>query len=304
MTQKTEDEVIDQVTDELPPEDEQDIDPDNPDGELRDEQGDTVEAGAGGDEAESFDVTIEGFEPEQEDSTKPKKGDPDWVNQLRKDSRELKRLKRQIDRGQINAAPDVDDIGPEPTLENPTGNPDHAFDEVEFKKAHREWLMKSIKVEEQKKQKQQAEEQAQRSFQEKLAKYGEERKSIPVDDYEDAEEAVQSALNEVQIGILIKNAPEKAKLVYAIGKNDKALQHLAAIKDPDTYAVELGRIIERMKSTSTQKKAIPTPERVVRSGGGGKTAAMTSDNLEKLRQEGLKRGDLTEYYRAREKSKA
>jgi hypothetical protein len=277
MTQNTEDEVNGEtpVNDWENPTEVPDNDMEEEYTEEEKAEQDALIAGAQAnpDEPESFDVTIEGFEPEQEET----KSEGNWVKELRKRQRELAKENREL-KQRLESANVKDEravvVGEKPTLAG------CEFDDEKFERELLAWNDRKQSFESQKQQKQQAEEQAQRSFQEKLAKYGEERKAIPVDDYEDAEEAVQSALNEVQIGILIKNAPEKAKLVYAIGKNDKALQHLAAIKDPDTYAVELGRIIERMKSNAAPKKSIPAPERVVRSGGGNSSAA-TSGNLQK-----------------------
>jgi len=298
MTQMSEDQDL--IQNELP-EDEPDIDPDNPDGELPDEQ-ETPEATGSQDEPEeSLNLTIAGFEDdgEGEDETRPKKGDPDWVNRLRRDSRELKRLKRSIERGQV-AEPDSDDVGPEPTLANPTGNPADAYDEDAFRAAHREWVKKSIAVEERKKEKEKAAHAAERAFQERVASYDAQKRALPVDDFEDAEETVQSTLNHIQLGILVKNAPEAAKIVYALGKNEKALQHLASIKDADTYAFELGKMMANMKQAPA-KKAIPAPERTVKGGSRGFQAA-TSNNLDTLRKKAESSGDWTEYFAAKRKA--
>lgn len=294
MTQKTDDEVIDQLIDELPPEDEQDIDPENPDAEIEGEAPKVeAEEPEQESEAELFDVTIPGFEAESEEP----KNEGNWVKELRKRQRELAKENREL-KQRLESANVKDEravvVGEKPTLAG------CEFDDEKFERELLSWNERKLKYETQQREKQQAEEQAQKAFQEKLAKYDAERKSIPVDDYEDAEEAVQGALNQTQLGILVKNAPEAAKLVYAIGKNDKALQHLASIKDPDTYAVELGRIIERMKSTAP-KKTIPAPERVIR-GSAGKTPASTSANLDKLKQEAERTGDYSRYFEAKRKA--
>jgi hypothetical protein len=39
------------------------------------------------------------------------------------------------------------------------------------------------------------------------------------------------------------------------------------------------------------------------SGGGARTVANTSSNLEKMREEGLRKGDLTAYYAAKAKAR-
>ncbi len=290
MTQMSEEQDL--IQDELP-EDEPDIDPDNPDGELPDEQ-ETPEATGSNDEPdESLNLTIAGFEEESEPE---ESGGGNWVKELRKRQRELTRenreLKARLESGGKDEKAVV--VGDKPTLAG------CGFDDERFESELIAWTERKAAFESKQSEKRKAEEAAERAFQERVASYDAQKRALPVDDFEDAEETVQSTLNHIQLGILVKNAPEAAKIVYALGKNEKALQHLASIKDADTYAFELGKMMANMKQAPA-KKAIPAPERTVKGGSRGFQAA-TSNNLDALRKKAESSGDWTEYFAAKRKA--
>lgn len=248
------------------------VDPENQEGEgVEQERQDQREQEGQGDAPEvdpnQLTLTIEGFEEEGE----PQEKRADWVTQLRRENRELKKRMKDYERS-APTSPELI-LGEKPTLASCD------YDDEKFERNLIAWTEKKAKIESVQAEKRKAEEAAERAFQERVAKYDEQKRALPFDDYEEAEEAVQSALNHIQLGILVKNAPESAKLVYALGKNEKALQHLAGIKDADTYAFELGKIMERMKTTPT-KKPIPAPEKTVR-GGSRSFGAATSGGLQK-----------------------
>lgn len=281
-------EVDDQTAD-MFANDEPEIDPDNPDGELPEEPKP---------EPETLEISIEGFDdeipPEQDTPVLKRVRD-----RLKEETRARKAAERALAEREAQSAPAKRKLGPEPTLERPTDNPDHAYDEFEFKKAMKEWVQLKYEIEQEERREREKEESRNKAWKARLDQYDAEKASLPVSDYAEAEEAVQGAFNQTQLGILVKAAGEPAKLVYALGKNERALEHMAKITDPIDFAWELRGMVERMKKTDS-KSNIPAPERVVR--GSRSIMANGPKDLEALRQKLLKEGKpLDEFYRAREK---
>ena len=121
-----------------------------------------------------------------------------------------------------------------------------------------------------------------------------------VRDYEDAESTTQEALSEVQQGILLQGADNPALVVYAIGKNPKRAKELAAISDPVKFAFAVAKLEKELKVTT--RKPPPPPESPVKS--SGRTAGTVDNQLDRLRAEALKTGDLSKvlaYKRAKQK---
>lgn len=279
----------------LPPQDEVDVDPENPDGELPpdDAEGDAEEQEP---EADGFDVVIAGFE---EDAPKDEEaGAPTWVKELRQRNREMARELKALKQERETQTKQVETItvGEKPTLAG------CEFDDDKYEREYSAWVERKQKFDVAEREKKAAVENEQKAWQERLNQYDSEKKTLPVDDYEEAEATVQDAFSQTQVGILVKGAKRPAELVYALYKSPKALQTLAAMKDPVEFAVAIGEMMANTKATP--RKSIPAPERIVRGGAGGKSPAMTSSNLDKLREEGLRKGDLSEYYRAKEKTRA
>lgn len=246
-------------------------------------------------ESEGLEITIDGFEPEQDpeeaEAAKP------WVNKLRKDHRaaqkRIRELESQLNQGQKQEEAVI--VGQKPTLA------DCDFDEERLDREMDAFYSRKAKFEAQQREKLQAQEAEKRLWDSRVQRYQEEKTTLPVEHYEDAEAAVESAMSQVQLGIIVKAADKPAQLVYALGKNPKALETLAAIKDPVDFAVSLGKMMASVKTAP--KKPIPSPERVVR-GGSGKSPGVTGSNLDRLREEAQRTGDYTRYYEAKRKANA
>lgn len=292
MSQELEAEVIETQDTELPSEDDQDIDPENPDGDVTESETPEVTDEAEGD---GLEITIEGFEseatPEEEANAKP------WVNELRKKHREaqkrIRELESQLNQGQKQEESVI--VGEKPTLAGCD------YDDEKYDREMDAYYARKAKFDAQQREKQQAQEAEKRAWESRVSAYQEQKKALPVADYEEAESIVDAVMSQTQAAIIIKLAPNPAEVVYALSKNEKALQHLAAKKDPTEFIWELRGLVEKMKKTEPGKKSIPAPERVVR-GGGGKTPASTSSNLEKLREEAARTGDFTKYFEAKRRA--
>ena len=281
---EVEDLPVDDQTAEMLRED--DIDPDNPDDALPDDEP----------APEEVELTITGFE---EEAPAEEARAPDWVKELRQRNREMQRELKELKREKETQVKQVESVvvGDEPTFES------CGFDDVEFAKEMKAWMGRKVKFDQQEQAKRAQLENEQRSWNERLSQYDAQKKAIPVDDFDEAETVVQEALSQTQIAMMVKGAKRPAELVYALYKSPKALQTLSAMKDPVEFAFAAGEMMANVKN-QPKKTNIPSPERVVRGGAGGRAQALTSGNLEKMREDGLKRGDLTEYYRAREKAQS
>lgn len=275
-------EVDDQTAD-MFADDEPEIDPDNPDGESPEETKP---------EPETLEISIEGFDdevpPEQDTPVLKRVRD-----RLKEETRARKAAERALAEREAQSAPPELKLGEKPSLASCD------FDDERFDRELSQWHERKIQIEATKRKAAEAEEARNKAWQARIAQYDAEKASLPVSDYAEAEEAVQGAFNQTQLGILVKTADKPAELVYALGKSERALEKLAALQDPIDFAVALGKIMSNVKTKP--KTTIPAPERVVR-GGGGRSTAATSDALEKARADGLRRGDLTEYYRLKEKA--
>jgi hypothetical protein len=110
---------------------------------------------------------------------------------------------------------------------------------------------------------------------------------LPVKDFDDAEATVLADLDTVQQNLLLR-AKDHEKLVYALGKNDKERARMAAIKDYADFAIEVGRLENKLKVTP---RKVPPPERRMSGSAPGK--AIADAELAKLEAEAARTGDRT-----------
>lgn len=267
-------------------------------------------------------VTIEGDEPEAEDTDAPvvvTLGDepaddddaepldlpddaPKWAKRTREVAmerwRENRDLKRKVAELEARAAPVVEEpeLGKEPDLE------DFDYDTDAFKTAWREWDAKAKEVESRKDAKRKEAEQAQEAWQAKLNGYEEGKKRLRVTDFEEAEDLVQGLFDQTQQGIIVHGAKDAAVLAYAIGKNPEKAKELAAIKDPIAFAFAVSKLEEQVKVST--RKPTAKPEGVLTSTARN-TSAM-DNHLEKLRADAERTGDYSKVmaYRRQLKAKA
>lgn len=242
--------------------------------------GETEESGQ--EDADEVTVTI-GEEPSPEEEEERRA--PEWVRDLRKSNREKDRAIRERDAeiarlkgaGQSSAVV----LGPKPTLESSD------YDAEKFEQELEAWHARKLQIDQQEREKSQAEERERASWQAKLESYGKAKAALKVKDYEDAEGMVQDMLNVTQQGIILQGAENPATMVYALGKNPKKAKELASITDPVKFAFAIAKLETQLKVTP--RKSAPVPERTVRSSVAG--AAAVDNQLAKLQAEADKTGD-------------
>ncbi len=216
---------------------------------------------------------------------------PEWVRELRKSNREKDRLLREqaqeIERlkgatpGQPAAA--ALQVGEKPTLEGCN------FDAAKFEADLESWHARKRAADDARAEAEAAQKKERDAWQAKLDGYTRERNALKVTDKDEAEAVVRETLSVIQQGILINGAEKPALLVVALGKNPAKAKELAAISDPVKFAFAAAKLETQLKVTP--RKSVPAPERVIRSSVPG--AAAVDNQLERLRAEAAKTGDLS-----------
>lgn len=212
---------------------------------------------------------VEGEPEEGAESSDPFKGQPapEWVRQTREENRELKRRLRELEAAKPQeTAPTVPDLGPKPTLASAD------YDEDVLQQRLDDWYATKAKVSEAQ-AKQQAEQlQQQERWNTKLQSYNQNKAALARDDYEEAEAAVQDALSQSQIGVLLAGVKEPAAIVYALGKSPAKLAALKNL-DPVETAFALARLENQVQIKKSPKVTGESPAQGTASGTVGSTSA-------------------------------
>jgi len=270
----------------------QEIDTDDDDTAIiEDEATEQPKAQAEGDQAADQD---DGEEPDEvvvsigEEAPPPEEQThaPEWVRELRKTNRELQRQNRELQgKLQTSAQTEIKPVvlGKKPNLE------DHDYDAEKFEEALTIWFERKRQADEVN-AKQEAEVMTQqKAWQAKLEGYGKAKAELRVKDFDDAEATAQELFNVTQQGVMLQGADNPALVVYALGKNPKKAQELAAIKDPVKFAFAVAKLEKDLKVTN--RKAAPPPERIV--SGTGRVSGAVDSTLERLREDAARTGNMT-----------
>ena len=268
---------------------------DDQDAEQPEAQADDQQAQATEDEGDTDEVVVsigEDAPPPEEPAHAP-----EWVRELRKTNRELQRQNRELQsKLQTTTITETKPVtlGPKPKLE------DHDYDADKFEEALANWFERKRQADEAN-AKQEAEVMTQqKAWQAKLDGYGKAKAELRVKDFEDAEAVAQELFNVTQQGVMLQGADNPALVVYALGKNPKKAQELAAIKDPVKFAFAVAKLEKDLKVTN--RRAAPPPERVV--SGTGRVSGAVDSTLERLREEAARTGNMTKViqYKAQKRS--
>jgi hypothetical protein len=238
-------------------------------------------------------VSIGEEEPQQQEEPAHA---PEWVRELRKTNRELQRQNREL-QGRLQATPSEIKpvvIGNKPKLE------DHDYDAEKYEEALSNWFERKRKNDDVN-AKQDAEVQNQnRAWQSKLDSYTKAKAELRVKDYEDAEAVAQELFSVTQQGVMLQGADNPALVIYALGRNPKKAKELAEIKDPVKFAFAVAKLEKDMKVTN--RKQAPAPERVVT--GTGRSSGAVDSQLERLREEAARTGNMTKVIAYKRQKKA
>jgi len=246
-------------------------------------------------EDEQVVIEIEGEPPPPEEDAKA----PGWLKDLRKSNRqkdrENRQLREQLAKLSSAAEPTAVELGKKPTIEGADYDSDvyerQLIDWVEKKRAVKE-RQKSIEAERQKEQE---------AWNATLETYGQNRKSLKVKDFEEAELVVQDELSNTQQGMILQGADNPALLIYALGKNPKKAKEIASIKDPVKFAFAVAKLETQLKVKN--RKAAAAPERVIQ--GSARSSGAVDSTLERLREEAARTGNMDKVmqYKRQQKNK-
>lgn len=213
---------------------------------------------------------------------------PQWVKGLRQQHRDqAKRLRELEDENKRLKAPAAaaPTVGAKPTLEG------CGYDDAKFEAELTAWYESKRKVDEAEAAKKAKADAEAAAWQKKLDSYKNDTSKLNAPDFDVAEEVVRQRLDVTQQGIIIQGSDNPRLVVYALGKNPKKAEELAAIKDPLQFAFAVAKMETQMK-ISTGKKAPPAPDKPL-NGGSGNLSGGVDSQLESLREEAAKTGDYT-----------
>lgn len=254
--------------------------------DLPDDQGDDdsdTDSDADDDSGELV-VTIAGEKPEPDDeATAPK-----WVKDLRKSHREAQKRIKELEAAQAKANPAsaAPVLGKKPSM----SDDDIDYDEEKFEAALAGWYDKKREIDQHQAKQQQEQEKAASEWQERLGAYQKARGEMKVKDFEEAEAVVMDLFDQTQQGLIIDVMDNPAMLIYALGRNRKSAEKLAAITKPTKFLRELSRL-EDTKLKIQKGKTAPPPEKTI--SGTGKVSGSVDSTLERLRAEADKTGDMS-----------
>lgn len=250
----------------------------------------TAEAKPEGDakkEPEHYEIFLDG----EEDAAPPAPKDSAAWARMRKAEQEAKaeaaRLKRELEAAKASTTTGAaSDPGPEPTIESCD------YDEALLKARLREYDRNVAQHEAEKAKAAERATQQHREAQGRVDAYNVARVEAlaKYPGYEAAETTVGSALTADRLDVLVRNAGNLTRVVYALGQRPELLEKFARETDRDRLVAELVKLEVSMKERKKGTQA-PPPERSPR--GAGAPGADNS-TLERLRAKAEKTGDYTE----------
>jgi len=243
----------------------------------QEEEGEPEEQDA---EDDSITVSIGDEEPEEPEESAEA---PQWVKELRHKHKDLKRQNSELQKQLEQYKPKAPVIGAKPTLAGCD------YDEEEFIRQTDEWYESKRAADMQQAQRQKAEEAAAMEYRQKVERYQEKKQSLKVKDYADAEATVEDLMDAMQQTVILETADNPALVVYALGKNPTRAAEMAGHKNPVKFAYELSKLDAILKINKRKPKAAPES----RISGTGRISGATDNQLERLRAEAAKTGDMS-----------
>lgn len=235
------------------------------------------------------DATEEQPEEQLEQQPEPEqKPDTNLVKRLRQIIREKSERVRALEQSVPRQSAE---LPPKPTLEGAE------WDEEKFANDLLAWNELKRSHEKQRQQQQEAEQGVQQEFQEKAAKYLQEKQKLGAA-ADDAQEMVQAYTTVQQQAVLITVAQNPALFVLQAAEKPELLEQMASIHDPVKLAAFIARTEVNMSKTQTPQK--PAPERQLTRVG----VVATPKNLDALRTQAQKTRDYTQYFAAKRAQEA
>lgn len=245
-------------------------------------------------------ITIEGEEPPadefaldpEEEANLGDKGKKTLkhLRQLAQDrAKEARELKAKLAAIEAERQPKAEPIK-RPTLA------DCGFDDEVFAAKMEEYVVAQAEAKAQQARIEQEQKASEEDYRARHTRYTEAKAALKVEGFDAAESVVKEALTKEQQSIIIRNVPDAATVVYALGRSPKKLAELAAIRDLDRFAFRLAELKGEIKVT---QKEPPKPESRLRGGAGGAVTGSLQKQLEAAEKRSETTGDRTEVLRIR-----
>lgn len=212
--------------------------------------------------------------------------------EIRKRDEELSTLRRAQP-----PQPQTIEVGPKPTLESCD------YDGDVFEKKLDEWKDRKAKADNAAAEANRANQEQVDAFNARLQAYSAGKEALKAKDFDVAEAAVLSKIDERLVPVFLQATDDPAKLVYALGRHSQKLAELTAIKDPIRFAVAVSKLEGQLKVTTRGKP--PAPDTAPR-GSAPLTGAKTDPVLDKLERDAARTGDRTRVvqYKRQQREKA
>lgn len=221
----------------------------------------------------------------------------DNLRQKIKEAKELERKARAAE-----AALAARDAKPK-IEEKPYPKPiDYGYDDALHEAAVLEWTESQAAVKAEKARQAEADKAAQEEYAKRVETYAEGKRALRVSDYDSAEAAVMADMTAEQQQMILRNAADPAKLVYALGRSPKARAELAGIKEWDRFAFRLAKIEGEIKVT--QKTPPPVETRLSGGAGAGASGGSLAAQLKEAERRAEINGIRTEVIRIKAQAKA
>jgi len=242
-----------------------------------------------GAEEETLVVSIGEESPDEDDTalTVEKEDDTDTIRQMRKALKEKneaskadkKRLKElEAKEAERSASKDKVELGDKPNRD------DYEYDQDDkFETDLVAWHDRKRKHETKKQADKDEVAAADERWHKRVSTYDTNKAALKVDDFEEVEERVKAKFSVQQHAIAIHALDKPELFVLAVGNNQKILDQLSEIKDPVKFAVEIGKIEAKLKTT---KRKAPAPE--TRLKGTAAIGGSSDKTLAKLEREAAK----------------
>ncbi|KAF1026172.1 MAG: hypothetical protein GAK29_01434 [Acinetobacter bereziniae] len=246
-------------------------------------EGDTPE------DEEELVVTIgEESPPQSQDESFNGQPAPQWVKDLRKSERELKRKVKELE---TQSQTKSESIKEELTLPEMPKIDDHDidYDQDVFAQRMQTWVSQRDEYQKQKSEKLAEHETQQKAWQGVLNSYKEKKANLKVNNFDEAEFEITEKLDQTQQAVILQGMENPALVVYALGSAPDKLDELSKIKDPIKFAVAIAKLETQLRQT--KRKVATAPEKKISSTGS--LSGTHDSTLERLRQEAEKTGDYS-----------
>lgn len=247
------------------------------------DNGDDTDAAEPDDEGGEEETVISFADDADPDADKP--DDSSVIRGLRQQLRDAK--KRAAEAEKATVKPTVE-LGPEPDFERDGDK--YGYDHDAWFEDWKKWKATEATVKVDQAKAEERDRAAQESWQQDFGAYQASKVTLGVPDFDEAEDAVRSALSQNQQTAIIKAASKPDAFIYALGNSEAKLAELAKIEDLIKFAAAVARMEGAIKVVKRRKA--PDPEKIER-GSGSTTPVKADAQLEKLEKEAERSGDRT-----------